>query len=398
MEILILLLGLAIGLGLGWFIGRISGRSGEAVSLRERLAAADATNTQLERQVSELKAQIVQRDAQSEQENRVLQALSPVTAQLTEMQRRVSQLGNDNSQQFGEIQAGLKASLEIGDRLRKETNALSKAMGDTKSVGYWGEIQLRRLVEHAGLINQVDFIEQEKTKIGDQSFIPDMVIKLPGGGSLPVDSKVPLTAFLEASAIEDSASQELLHRRDALLQKHASDLKSHIQALGGKKYWQGYNGAPEFVIAFIPSESLLSAAVQADASIIEWAMERNVVLASPVNLYSLLKAVALIWQNNANQEALAKVIDLGKQIFARLNVVARHAESLGKHLDASVEEYNKFVGSIERNLLTTARELNQQEAVQFGAISIAEPAQVTKESRNFSKKELIADPDKPQND
>ncbi|MEY3029378.1 MAG: hypothetical protein RL198_775 [Actinomycetota bacterium] len=398
MEILILLLGLAIGLALGWFIGRVSGRSGEAVSLRERLAAADATNTQLERQVSELKAQIVQRDAQSEQENRVLQALSPVTAQLTEMQRRVSQLGNDNSQQFGEIQAGLKASLEIGDRLRKETNALSKAMGDTKSVGYWGEIQLRRLVEHAGLINQVDFIEQEKTKIGDQSFIPDMVIKLPGGGSLPVDSKVPLTAFLEASAIEDSASQELLHRRDALLQKHASDLKSHIQALGGKKYWQGYNGAPEFVIAFIPSESLLSAAVQADASIIEWAMERNVVLASPVNLYSLLKAVALIWQNNANQEALAKVIDLGKQIFARLNVVARHAESLGKHLDASVEEYNKFVGSIERNLLTTARELNQQEAVQFGAISIAEPAQVTKESRNFSKKELIADPDKPQND
>ena len=398
MEILILLLGLAIGLGLGWFIGRVSGRSGEAVSLRERLAAADATNTQLERQVSELKAQIVQRDAQSEQENRVLQALSPVTAQLTEMQRRVSQLGTDNSQQFGEIQAGLKASLEIGDRLRKETNALSKAMGDTKSVGYWGEIQLRRLVEHAGLINQVDFIEQEKTKIGDQSFIPDMVIKLPGGGSLPVDSKVPLTAFLEASAIEDSASQELLHRRDALLQKHASDLKSHIQALGGKKYWQGYNGAPEFVIAFIPSESLLSAAVQADASIIEWAMERNVVLASPVNLYSLLKAVALIWQNNANQEALAKVIDLGKQIFARLNVVARHAESLGKHLDASVEEYNKFVGSIERNLLTTARELNQQEAVQFGAISIAEPAQVTKESRNFSKKELIADPDKPQND
>ena len=398
MEILILLLGLAIGLALGWFIGRVSGRSGEAVSLRERLAAADATNTQLERQVSELKAQIVQRDAQSEQENRVLQALSPVTAQLTEMQRRVSQLGTDNSQQFGEIQAGLKASLEIGDRLRKETNALSKAMGDTKSVGYWGEIQLRRLVEHAGLINQVDFIEQEKTKIGDQSFIPDMVIKLPGGGSLPVDSKVPLTAFLEASAIEDSASQELLHRRDALLQKHASDLKSHIQALGGKKYWQGYNGAPEFVIAFIPSESLLSAAVQADASIIEWAMERNVVLASPVNLYSLLKAVALIWQNNANQEALAKVIDLGKQIFARLNVVARHAESLGKHLDASVEEYNKFVGSIERNLLTTARELNQQEAVQFGAISIAEPAQVTKESRNFSKKELIADPDKPQND
>ena len=129
MEILILLLGLAIGLALGLFIGRVSGRSGEAVSLRERLAAADATNTQLERQVSELKAQIVQRDAQSEQENRVLQALSPVTAQLTEMQRRVSQLGNDNSQQFGEIQAGLKASLEIGDRLRKETNALSKAMG-----------------------------------------------------------------------------------------------------------------------------------------------------------------------------------------------------------------------------------------------------------------------------
>jgi DNA recombination protein RmuC len=398
MEILILLLGLAIGLALGWFIGRVSGRSGEAVTLRERLAAADATNLQLERQVAELKSQVSQRDAQNEQENRILQALSPVTAQLTEMQRRVSQLGNDNSQQFGEIQAGLKASLEIGDSLRKETNALSKAMGDTKSVGYWGEIQLRRLVEHAGLLNQVDFIEQEKTNIDGQSFIPDLVVKLPGGGSLPVDSKVPLAAFLEASAIEDSAPKELLHRRDVLLKKHATDLKSHIQLLGSKKYWQGYNGAPEFVIAFIPSESLLSAAVQADASIIEWAMERNVVLASPVNLYSLLKAVALIWQNNANQEALAKVIELGKQIFTRLNVVARHAESLGKHLDASVEEYNKFVGSIERNLLTTARELNQQEAVQFGLISIAEPAQITKESRSFAKKELIVESDKPLDD
>lgn len=396
MEILILLLGLAIGLGLGWFIGRVSGRSGEAVGLRERLAAAEATNMQLERQVAEFKDQLAHRDSLNEQENRILQALTPVNSQLSEMQRRVSQLGSDNSQQFGEIQANLRASLEIGDRLRKETHALSKAMGDTKSVGYWGEIQLRRLVEHAGLLNQVDFIEQEKTQIEGQSYIPDMVIKLPGGGALPVDSKVPLTAFLEASAIEDSASEEELRRRDALLRKHAADLKTHIQGLHSKKYWKGYNGAPEFVIAFIPSESLLSAAVHADASIIEWAIERNVVLTSPVNLYSLLKTVALIWQNNANQEALAKVIDLGKQIFARLGVVARHAESLGKHLDSSVQEYNKFVGSLERNLLTTARELNQQEAIQFGAIDMPAANDIGTDSRPFTKAELMSDAEKRQ--
>lgn len=398
MEILILLLGLAIGLALGWFIGRVSGRSGEAVILRERLAAAEATNQQLIIQVSELKEQLTQRDSITQQENRILQALAPVSNQLTEMQRRVSQLGTDNSQQFGEIQAGLRASLEIGDRLRKETNALSKAMGDTKSIGFWGEIQLRRLVEHAGMINQVDFIEQEKTQIDGQSYIPDMVIKLPGGGALPVDSKVPLSAFLEANAIEDSASEEDLKRREVLLRKHAADLKSHIQGLRGKKYWQGYNGAPEFVIAFIPSESLLSAAVHADASIIEWAIERNVVLASPVNLYSLLKTVALIWQNNANQQALTKVIDLGKQIFARLNVVARHAESLGKHLDASVAEYNKFVSSLEKNLFTTARELNQQESTQFGEIEIPAPNEISKDARSFSKPELLAEPPKQQKD
>jgi DNA recombination protein RmuC len=215
-----------------------------------------------------------------------------------------------------------------------------------------------------------------------------VTILLPGNKQILIDSKVPFDAYLEASSISDLGSPEELARRDALIKKHTEAVKSHIKALGDKKYWESYTDAAPFVIAFIPSESLLSAALQADPSLLEYSFKQGVAIASPVSLFSVLKTITYIWQQEANEKALANVIKLGKDLYARISVVAKHAGALGKSIDSTVGNYNKFASSLERNLLTTAREANAIDATQFGATEIPEITGLVESTTIFTKPEL----------
>jgi DNA recombination protein RmuC len=261
-------------------------------------------------------------------------------------------------------------------------------MSDNQMRGVWGETQLRRLIEEAGLSNVADFTEQKGVDGGSKR--PDVTILLPGNKQILIDAKVPFDAYMEASSISDLGSPEELARRDALIKKHAEAVKSHIKALGEKKYWESYSDAAPFVIAFIPSESLLSAALQADPSLLEYSFKQGVAIASPVSLFSVLKTVTYIWQQEANEKALSNVLALGREIFDRVSVVARHANALATSLKLTVGNYNAFSKSLESNLLNSARRANKIDATQFAVVDIPELPFLEEKTHTFKAAELTA--------
>ncbi len=374
-----LIVGIFVGTVLGFFIGK---------SRVKTVASDDSAVRLLNEQLAEAKRERLERDERDRNESTLLQTLTPIKASLDQMRTKVDELETQRNTQYGSIKQQLEESIRTSASLGKQTETLAKAMSDNQMRGVWGETQLRRLIEEAGLINIADFIEQQGVEGGSKR--PDVTILLPGNKQILIDSKVPFDAYMEASAISDLGSPEELARRDALLKKHSDAVKSHIKALGDKKYWESYADAAPFVIAFIPSESLLSAALQADPSLLDYSFKQGVAIASPVSLFSVLKTITFIWQQEANEKALANVIKLGKDLYARIAVVAKHASALGKSLDGAVGNYNKFASSLERNLLTTAREANAIDATQFGQTEIPQIGGLVENTTIFTKPELEA--------
>ncbi|MEN9731675.1 MAG: hypothetical protein RL488_985 [Actinomycetota bacterium] len=375
-----LIVGIVVGAVLGFVIGKARVKPVATDDTAIRLLTAQLEDAKRERQ---------DRDERDRKENTLLQTLTPIKDQLEQMRNKVAELETQRNTQYGTIEEQLRQSIATSQSLGKQTETLAKAMSDNQMRGVWGETQLRRLIEEAGLSKIADFSEQAGVEGGSKR--PDVTILLPGNKQILIDSKVPFDAYLEASAISDLGSPEELARRDALIKKHTEAVKSHIKALGDKKYWESYTDAAPFVIAFIPSESLLSAALQADPSLLEYSFKQGVAIASPVSLFSVLKTITYIWQQEANEKALANVIKLGKDLYARIAVVAKHASALGKSLDGAVGNYNKFATSLERNLLTTAREANAIDATQFGKTEIPEIGGLVESTTQFRKAELEAD-------
>ncbi|MFM5904488.1 MAG: DNA recombination protein RmuC [Micrococcales bacterium] len=394
MDVLLyVVVGLIIGAVAGYLIGAARGKgaglSSDSRNFEAELAAANATIQGHQARIDELKAEIVARDAKAQQENQILQALAPVRQQLTDMQAKVNTMETQRVDQYAKLEKDILQSIDVTNKLNSQTRALATAMSDNRVRGKWGEIQLERIVEAAGMLNRVDFTTQTNTENESGSGIkPDLVIHLPGKRAIPVDSKVPFDAFLKAMELDDTTDPVQAVERKNLMDKHVADLRGHIKALGNKKYWEGFANSADYVIAFIPSENLLAAAMEHDPTLGEYALSNKVALATPMNLFSTLKTVALIWQNTTDQEALNHVIQLGKDLFSRLSVVADHAANVGKHLENSVKAYSKFVSSLERNLFTTAREINKQEVTQFGEYKIEEPKQIEATPTKFSKFEI----------
>ena len=237
------------------------------------------------------------------------------------------------------------------DLLRKETGSLSTALRKPQVRGRWGELHLRRAVELSGLTNRCDFDEQVRLNDGLQR--PDLVVQLSGGRCVIVDAKVPLDAFLDATSTEDP--DEHSHH----LGRHARQLKAHTDALASKAYWRGLSDTPEFVVLFVPGESFLSAALDADPSLIEYAAQRHVVLATPTTLIALLRTVHMGWQQATLAEQTKQIQALGRDLHERLGTMGHHLDRLGRSLKASVDAYNKTVGSLETRVLVSARKFNE---------------------------------------
>ncbi len=336
--------------------------------LRAELSAIEATAEGLREQILSARQQyreIVERHELERREreqreaadSKVLQALAPVKQTLTEMQSKVTALETQRHQQHGELSQQLKIAAENEERLRSTAESLASALRSNSTRGVWGETQLRSVVEAAGLIERVDFDTQHSVTTDAGAGRPDMVIHLPGGKHIAVDAKVPFNAYLEASQIPATATGADAGRRESLMKNHVKAVRDHITALGGKTYWEGLGASPEMVIAFIPSESLISSALEADPSLLEFAFSKRVALATPVTLWSVLKTVAFSWQQDVLTKEAKTLFDLSRELYGRLATTAGQIEKLGRTIERSVTDYNTFVGSLESRVLPTARKL-----------------------------------------
>jgi DNA recombination protein RmuC len=240
------------------------------------------------------------------------------------------------------------------DGLRRETQSLSTALRRPQVRGRWGELHLRRAVELAGLVDRCDFDEQVQLAGGAQR--PDLVVRLAGGRSVVVDAKVPLDAFLDATSTDDP------DEREAQLARHARQLRGHIELLGSKRYWRSLPETPEFVVLFLPAESFLGAGLDADGSLIEYAAERGVVLASPTTLIALLRTVAHGWRHESLADQAREIHRVGRDLHERLRTMGAHLGKLGRSLDTAVGAYNQTVGSWESRVLVAARRFEELDA------------------------------------
>lgn len=364
------------------------------------LAAIQATAGALREQVETqqlqyrelLERQRVDAAAQAEREraeSKVLQMLTPVQESLRTMQHKVTELEVQRQQQHGELTQQLKSATESEERLRSTAESLASALKSNSTRGVWGETQLRNVVQAAGLIERVDFDVQSSIMSDAGAGRPDMVVHLPGGKNIAVDAKVPFNAYLEASQIPVTATGEEGAKREHLIKQHVRALRAHIDTLSGKHYYDGLDASPELVIAFIPSESLVSSALEADPAIMDYAFSKRVALASPVTLWSVLKTVAFSWQQNVLTEDAKVMFDLSKELYSRLSKLSDHVEKLGRSIERSVKDYNAFVGSLERQVLPSARRLNQlDESRVIGPLTGIEES-----PREITAFELISDND-----
>lgn len=327
-------------------------------SLRAQLTQQQEQYRELvDRQRTDARIAVEREQAQAREESKVLQAIAPVKETLTLMQTKVTELEQQRTRQHGELAEQLRSATASEERLRRTAESLASALNSNNTRGVWGETQLRRVVEAAGLLERVDFDVQTQVTSDSGAGRPDMVVHLPGGKSIAVDAKAPFSAYLEASAIQADAEPSDAARRSKLMDDHVKALRGHVSTLASRGYWDGLDASPEFVIAFIPSESLVSAAMQADPALMEFAFAKRVALASPVTLWSVLKSVAYTWQQEVLTEDAKRLFDLSRELYGRLATMAGHIDKLGRSIGASVKDYNKFVGSLERQVLPSARKL-----------------------------------------
>ena len=393
-SIWLIVVTLLIGSGAGFLIGMLWQKNRTPAtdsSLAAKLAGLEATERELRAQLAKSEQTISTQAQQTDKENKILVQLEPVKQQLLQMQDVVQRLEKERTEQFSSISEQLRASIETDENLRKQTQQLSQALSSNSLRGVWGETQLRKLVELAGLIKHADFAEQATIKTDNGTGRADMVINLPGGKSLAIDSKVPFNSYQEASSISELAGGEEANRRAILIKEHVAAVRKHIDDLGTKAYWSGLDSSPDFVICFVPSESLLSAALDADPSLMEYAYKKNVALSSPVSLFSVLKTINYIWRQNADESQVRAMIKLGKELYERVGKIAALAQDLGNKLTSTVKSYNAFVSSLESRMLVTARKLNDLDENELGIDAIVEPKQLDDAPSALTSKELSED-------
>ncbi len=385
LTIVLVLIALAAGAAAGWFLRSSRGAADLARAEAELAAARDDRDRQydLYRDAVEHAREEQRAEAlRAQQQSAVLQALAPVRESLKQMQHTVTSLEQERHVQFGSLAEQLRRAQEADEALRATTESLAGALRSTATRGVWGETQLRRVVEAAGLTRHVDFDLQSTISSDRGQGRPDMVIRLAGGASIAVDAKVPLDAYLEASALPiDDASEA---QRRAHMQKHVRAVRAHIDALAKKAYWSGLDASPEFVICFLPSESLLAAAIDEDPTLLDYAFGRRVALASPVNLWAVLKTVAYTWTQQEVSTEARTLLNLGTQLYDRLGVLAGHADDLRRALERTVDSYNRFAGSLESRVLVTARQFPGIDASSL----MASPQVITGNTRRFTAPEL----------
>ncbi len=316
-------------------------------------------------------------------EKAVADLVGPVRDSLNKVDAQIQQMEVARGDAYGELRAQVQSLITTQKELQSQTGNLVRALRTPNVRGRWGEIQLRRVVEIAGMLSYCDFAEQETITTENGRLRPDLVVKLPGGKNVVVDAKTPLQAFLDAFETNDEDA------RRACLANHARQVRDHMKILSGKNYWEQFESTPEFVVMFLPGETFFSAALEQDPGLIEHGVLNKVIPASPTTLIALLKAINYGW----NQEKLARnaqqISALGKELHERLRLLAGHIAAVGSGLDRAVESYNKAVGSLESRVLVSARKFAELGASVADDIPELEPIETTARALSFEWDEEI---------
>lgn len=378
--------------GVGFVLGKRSspGTGGDTneAALREQLATAQTRAELLDRQRNEDRQQF-------QSQHQILQMLGPLSQQLEHLGGQVAQLERDRGQQYGQLSQQLRTAHATDSALLENTHKLVASLRSSSARGHWGEVQLRRIVEAAGMLQHTDFDEQVSFSVdtaqrdGEQ-FRPDMLVYLPGGKSLVVDAKAPMSAILQAAEIPADGSEEEQRRRAELQVAHARALRLHIKELNTKKYWAALDNTPDLVLLFLPAESHLASALESDPELLDYSFGQNVALVSPVSLLATLKSVAYAWQQENLVDNARTVFASARELYERLGLMGRRLDSLGKSINTTVSRFNSMMATLESRVLPSARRLEELDA-SLDTIETPDPVQQT--AREVTAPELQADID-----
>ncbi|MBS1269582.1 MAG: hypothetical protein MAG794_00533 [Gammaproteobacteria bacterium] len=318
-------------------------------------------------------------------EKAVEELVKPVREALDKTRREIQQLEKDRRQTHGILTQHLESLVETQRALQGETRNLVQALRRPEVRGQWGELTLRRLVELAGMVEHCDFSEQVHTNTEDGRRRPDMIVRMPAGRQVVVDVKTPLDAYLSAVETTEPGPQ------NEFLIQHARHIRTRIKELAGKRYWEQFTEAPEFVVLFIPGDQFLSAALDQDHTLLEDALAQKVILTTPTSFVALLRAIAYGWRQETLNKNAEQIREVGEDLYRRLNTLTDHLAKLGRQLDSSVAQYNRLVGSFESKVLPGARKFTEL-GVQAKDDTEA-PAPIEKQARTPTKENSDDDSD-----
>jgi DNA recombination protein RmuC len=394
---LLLLAGLALGASVTtvvWLVGRqqlVADRARLQAELDATQRAADEQKAALAQAQAQLRDTFAALSKDALKENRqdfLVNAgamLQPVRETLDKVRTQLAEVDKAREGSFQAVTTQLGSLLQAQEQLRQTTEGLSRSLRSPNVRGKWGEIQLKRIVELAGMLEQCDFVEKESATTEDGARqTPDLVVRLPGDASIVIDSKVPIEAYLEAVNAKDDAV------RQAGLAAHARQVREHIRSLGSKEYWKQFPTSPEFVVMFLPLEPLLAAAFEHDGTLLEQAASLRVIPATPMTLLALLKAVAHGWKQQQLARNAEEIQLIGRELYDRLATMVTHLESIGSSIKQAADSYDRFVGSLEQKVLPAARRFKELGVSSTKDLEIPEP--LTLSMRRVKKDELMGQP------